>query len=207
MRSSLETLNILETKLNLADRECEEEASRRINEMRSSVRYENGRLRVPNFQEAANTLVRVIYCKEKRFCAEICRVLSGPERVLESADVERAEKSIASYFDESRYRKSFESFVASVERRAKSYGVPFDSAAYRVDFFEAAYKAGIQNGSRRALASVRAELALSAHGASMHTGGANASEDIIELKPNFMGFGLNLRALIRRFLPCKREKT
>ena len=113
---------------------------------------------------------------------------------------------IRRYFEEERYLGRLERFVEGVHRKAASYGIPFDPQLYRLDLATAAFTAGVKNGSRRGLASVSAELTLYARSDKPNSAGRFAwLSEVIDLKPNFMGLGLNLNALLKKAWGRKKQ--
>jgi hypothetical protein len=202
-------LGPLKTKLAHVDQDCERETRARVTELHLSMRYEGGRLRVPDLQKAANLLAAVISCKEKRFNSEISRVLSVAGDFLRSDELERARELVSPYFQEDRYLNRFDGFVESVERAASRYGLRFDRQAYRVDLASALFIAEVENATRRALASVQAELAIHAGDKPLPPEPTLLRlNDIVDLKPNVMGFGINLNALIKSFwAKWRKEKS
>lgn len=195
-----EVLSLLRIKLAYIDQDCEGENRASVTELERNVRYEGGRLHVPDPQKMANLLLRVISCKEKRFNAEISRILSASGVSLRPEELDMARELVGAYFQEDRYVKRFDRFVESVGIAASRYGLKFDPQVYRVDLASALFSAGVKNGTRRGLASVHAELAIHVRKQPLapetETPGIN---DIVDLKPNFMGLGVNLNALIRRY--------
>ena len=197
--NEISVIDLLKTKLALVDRDCEGEAQALINEFHGQVRYDGAQLRVPPFQEVANVWLRAIYCKEQRFNAEIAHIFEASNSFLPADRMEEAKKVIARYFEEERYLGRLERFVEGVHRKAASYGIPFDPRLYRLDLATAAFTAGVKNGSRRGLAAVSAELTLYARSDKPNSAGRFAwLSEVIELKPNFMGLGLNLNALLKK---------
>lgn len=209
MKNDSELYKLIKTKLSHVDQDCESETREAVDELYSNIKYEGGRFHLPDFQKVANLMAGVIYCKEKRFNAELTRILSGSGGFRSSDELERTKEHVASYFREERYLKRFEGFLESVERVAASYGLKFDRRAYRTDLASSLFEVGIKNSTRRALASVQAELTIHLNDETARSEailpGAN---DIVDLKPNFMGLGINLNALITRVrAKCRSKKS
>ena len=169
MTNDFQILETLKTKIAHADQDCEGETRAATTDLQSKIKYEGGRLHVPNFQSAANLLVRVIYCKEKRFNSIISRMLEASGKALNPEELESAKSLVAGYFQEDHYLKRFDRFVEAVGRSASRYGLQFDPKVYRVDIASSLFFAGVKNATRRGLASVHAEL-------EMH-GGLELSKD------------------------------
>lgn len=198
-------IDILKTKLLLIDRDCESAARLSINEFYEQVKYEGGKFLVPSFKDVAKVWLKVILRKEQLFNAEIIRISERSNSFLKKDQLEEAQKLVARYFDEDLYLKRLEGFVDGVRRKAAAYGVQFNPQMYRLDLDVAAFAAGVKNNTRRGLSSVFAELKLCAQ--NEQTGSLGMLEKlnkIIDLKPNIMGFGLNLNALIERFKNFRR---
>ena len=113
---------------------------------------------------------------------------------------------VSAYFQEERYLKRFDGFVESVERAAARYGLRLDRQGHRTDLAASRFEVGVKNSARRAVASVHAELALHLHNKPMTSEEALLGiNDIVDLKPNIAGFGINLNALIKRLMTkCKK---
>ncbi len=164
------------------------------------IGYKDGRFNVPNFQDVANDILKVIACKEKKLCAEIKRIFRITGLSLSPKEFEIVSGHVADYFNEERYLGRLEGFVQGVKRKAASYGLPFDPQMYRVDLAESLFAVGVKNAVRRGLTSVSTELSLYARSHQSPSVKSDATiDDIIDLKPNFCGLGINLNALNRRF--------
>ncbi|NWO06604.1 MAG: hypothetical protein HLX50_13220 [Alteromonadaceae bacterium] len=209
MQKNSDLNELIKTKLAYIDQDCESEAREAVNDLYSSIKYEDGRLRVPDFQKTANLMAAVVSCKEKRFNSEISRILSTSGGFRNSSELERAREHVSKYFEEDRYLKRFEVFLSGVERAAGSYGLSFDHRAYRTDIASSLFEVGIKSSARRALASVYAELAIHLRNDRLESGeNLPRANDIVELKPNFMGLGINFNALIKRLrTKCRKKKT
>ncbi len=209
MQIDSELNKLIKTKLAYIDQDCESETREKVNYLYSRIKYEGGRLHVPDFQKAANLMVAVIYCKEKRFNYEVSRILTTSGGFRSSEELEHAKEHVTKYFEEDRYLKRFEGFLEGVERAAGRYGLKFDRRVYRTDIASSLFEVGIKNSARRALASVHAELAI--HLSNDQLGAREnfpSANDIVDLKPNFMGFGINLNALIKWLrAKCRNKKT
>lgn len=207
VQNDSELNKLIKTKLAHIDQDCESETREAVNDMYSSINYEGGRLRVPDFQKVANLMAAVVTCKERRFNSEISRILSISGGFRNSNELERAKEYVSKYFEEERYLKRFEGFLGGVERAANSYGLNFDRQAYRTDIASSIFEVGIKNSARRALASIHSELIMHLRNdqpePDENLPGAN---DILELKPNIMGIGINFNALFKRLRAKFRKK-
>lgn len=192
-------LSLLRTKLAHIDQDCEREIQVSLSEICRGIKYDGGRFHVPDFQKVAGLLLRAIACKEQRFNAEIARVLGSPSATLLAEELELAFNVVSPYFQDDLYINRFDRFVESVGRAGSRYGLQFDPQLYRVDLASALFVSGVKNGTRRGLASVHAELAVyQRHQPVALEMTAPGLNEIVDLKPNFMGIGINLNALIKR---------
>lgn len=205
MANEIDVVAILKTKLSHVDQDCESETRAAVAELVSGVKYEGGRLRAPDLERVANLMASVIYCKEKKFNSEISRILGASGGLKDAGELERMKELVSAHFQEERYLKRFEGFLESIERSASRYGVKFDRQAYRTDLAASLFSCGATNSLRRANASVHAELALHLHEKSMNREPLPGINDIVDLKPNIAGFGINLNALFKRLATkCKK---
>ncbi|WP_440905685.1 hypothetical protein ACMZOO_05140 [Catenovulum sp. SX2] len=196
---------LIKTKIALADQECESETRKVISGFYSEIKIENGRLRLPDFQKAANAMGCIIYNKEKRFNSELGRILNVSGGFSSQQELELSQIHMREYFEESRYLNRYEKFLESVDLKVKGYGLKFERERYRTDLPSALYKVLVKNSIRRAISSVNSELEIFLNSKVSSNNSASLDAiDVIELKPNFMGIGLNLNAIYRKFM---RKKT
>lgn len=191
--------DILAVKLAAIDHQCEALARRQVDDLYASARYEGGGFRYPAFEEATKIWIRLIEQKEKLFCEEIARVFNIANQIPEHNFINDATTLINSYFDERHFAGRLNLFFDSLARKAQSYGVHLDPAEKRLDLAAAAYNVGVKNLIQKTRITVIAELTL-------HIGTNKKSPDwksklltineSIELKPNFMGLGVNFNAII-----------
>jgi hypothetical protein len=201
-----EIVSILKTKLAHLDQDCEGETRAALAELLSGVKYEGGRLRVPDFKHAANLIVGVISCKEKKFNSEISRVLGASGGFRNPDELDRMKELVSAHFQEERYLKRFEGFVESVDRAASQYELRLGRQGYRTDLAASVFEVGVKNSTRRAKSSVHAELALHLQDKPVASeGGLPGINDIVDLKPNIAGFGINLNALIKRLMGRRKK--
>lgn len=200
--------DLLKARLMVVDRRCEDETREKIDKFYAEARYEGGRFRTPSFQEVANTVLQSISKKEREFVAEIGRVMGTIQGPLDDAAFDETQRSVAGLLDGNRYSRRLSVFVEGIKRKAASYGVPFDPAHHRIDLAFALYEAGMHNLLHQARASVVAELALYRRERNEKPQGWRgtllAIVELLELKPNFAGFGLNLNRLLKDTLCLSR---
>ena len=152
--------NILKTKLEAVDADCESAVMLGVNKLYAEARYDGSRFCVPSFQAAGLLWIDLIASKKRDFVLEIGKVLRTPGVVVTKGEMATIKLAIEGFFAESLYTDRMQIFSEGVARTAASYGVSFDAAGYRVDVRDAAYRAGAMNALRGARATVLAELEL-----------------------------------------------
>lgn len=152
--------DILKTKLEAIDGECEAASRPAVDELYDAARYDGSRFVVPSFQAAGAVWLRVIAEKERSFIAEVGRVLRTPGATLNEHGRKQIQEVIDTSFSESRYLERLKQFPEGVARRAASYGIALDLNTYRFDLADSAYRVGVMNSLRKARTNVLAELAL-----------------------------------------------
>ncbi|MEL4204980.1 hypothetical protein C9E85_16035 [Plesiomonas shigelloides] len=198
MQDDSDLNKLIKTKLALIDQDCESETRNAVNNLYLNIKYEGGRLCIPDFNKAANLISGVITCKEKRFNSEISRILSTSGGFCNSSELEFAKEFVSRFFEEELYLNRFEEFNKGVELAVRRYGLRLDGQAYRTDLASSLFEVEIKNSARRAVASVHAELTM--HLTSDRIRSREylpVADDIVDLKPNFMGLGINFNALIK----------
>lgn len=152
--------NLLKTKLEAIDADCESATTHDVNKLYAAARYDGSRFSVPSFQVAGTLWIGLIASKERDFVAEIGKVLRAPGVVITADDTAGIKLAIEGFFAEGLYLDRMQIFSEGVARMAASYGVSFDAAGHRLDVRDAAYRSGAMNALRRARATVLAELEL-----------------------------------------------
>jgi hypothetical protein len=160
MQKNSDIVTLLKTKLDHIEQDCESEVRAKVDAIYSTVKFENGRLRIPNFNKVANIMVEVIRLKEKRFSSEISRILNSTHGFNDLDELERAKALISSYFHDERYLNRLDGFIESVERAASRCGGHLERTANRTDSASALFSVGVKNSNRRAISSVQTELDL-----------------------------------------------
>lgn len=191
--------HLLAAKLAAIDMEYESSARGEIDLLYSRATYSNGRFQFPSLQEASEVWLRLITRKDKEFCAEITRVLSAVKHT-DKEFLTQGMGLIEGYLDERCYLDRLMKFWEGLGRKAASYGLTLDPQAHRIDLSIALYETGVKNSLRNTCNNISAEFAL--HNQSTHKNGVwrervLTTNNFLELKPNFMGFGLNLNAIIK----------
>jgi hypothetical protein len=115
------------------------------------------------------------------------------------------------------YRKRIESFKESLDRKMQGYGMAVDYSTFRFDLIESRYLVGTANASRSVAAKLKSALDLHVYAdGEQHHHRPPASilekaNEVVDLRPNFLGFGLNLNKVIEHFLrrrkPDRRSKS
>jgi hypothetical protein len=169
--------SVLLVKLISIDDEIERRVQMQIESLYSSSTYANGR------------------------CVEIARVLNKPGGVPADALL-RVEAFIRARFDEKNYTERLNIFRDGVNRKIQSYGLEprLNDRAFEVT--NGGYRAASMNALRHTKTSVLAELALqqSSPEVGILSQSASFANDVLELKPNIMGVGINLNGLFSRLI-------
>jgi hypothetical protein len=196
---SPDIITLLKTKFDHIAQECESETRTKVASIYSSIKYENGRLNVPDFNKVANIIVGVIRLKEDRFNSELSRIFTITHGFQNADDLQRGKELILSYFQDDQYLNRFDGFVAGVERIVSRCGGRFDRKAYGTDMATALFLVGVKNSNRSAISSLQTELDLhmTTRQPLMPDRSIPGVYDIIDVKPNIFGFGVNLNALFQ----------
>jgi hypothetical protein len=157
---ALEVTEILRTKLQGIDTECETAARPDIDKLYGQARYDGSRFIVPSFQEAGAVWLKLISEKERRFVSEIERVCAVSNAILDATARGKVEEIIDELFDDDRYIDRLKNFSEGIVRIASRYGLALNLSERRFDIVNTAYRAGVMNTARRARKNMRAEIAL-----------------------------------------------
>lgn len=107
------------------------------------------------------------------------------------------------------YLKRFEIMINSIERTMSSYGMKVDPTKNRTDIPRSICEIYARNTIRRVKSEIENDLDIYIESfyskEKLNENKMSAVANYLELKPNFFGLGLNLNAIIDRFL--KRKKT
>jgi hypothetical protein len=153
-------VELLKTKLNAINADCEQNARAEIDNFYAEAKFDGTHFRVPSFRSVIAVWLRLIATKESEFLAEIARVLKLTQERLSEEDISQLKKVIEEYFTESRYADRMNRFIESIKRKYARYGLAFDPQAYRADIYLSEFQVGILNSIRRARANLLAELYL-----------------------------------------------
>lgn len=156
---ALEIAEILRTKLQGIDTECEAAALLDINNLYGQARYDGSKFVAPSFQDAGAVWLKLISEKERRFVSEVERVCAVSDTVLDAGGQKKVEEIIGQLLGEDRYIERLQGFSEGVARRAASYGSQPDLGR-RFNIADAAYRAGVMNATRKARNNVQAEMSL-----------------------------------------------
>lgn len=156
--------DILKTKLEAIDTECESEVRPEVNKLYAEAHYDGSKFCVPSFQGAGALWLNLIKKKEREFIREIARVLVTPGVTVNKADAVAVRRMIEDAFADDHYLERMRIFHEGIARKAVSYGLVYNAHAYGIDTYESAYRADIMNALRIARNNVIAELEL--HGQS-----------------------------------------
>ncbi len=111
----------------------------------------------------------------------------------DGVDYENLSKYIKNELSPNKYLSRFNSFKEGIESNYIKYGVPFN---YDSGLMESLFIAGVKNNSSRSISGLKADLTLIE--LKHQTSVIEQISDIIDLKPNIAGVGLNLNALISK---------
>ena len=153
-------LEILKTKLQAIDSECEATARSEIDAYYQSAKYDGNRFVVPSFQKVSAVWLKLIADKENLSKDELAKVLSHPNSEISSKEMVELNGLISGLFDGSRYLDRLSGFSEGIGRKAASYGIQFDPSVYRFDLHESAYRVGVKNSLRKARRVLTAEVSL-----------------------------------------------
>lgn len=155
---------ILKTKLEAIDTECEGTVRPEVDKLYAEAHYDGSKYCVPSFQVAGTIWLNLIKKKEREFIREIARVLATPGVTVSKADAVAVRRIIEDAFADDHYLERMRTFQEGIARKAGSYGLVFDAQVHGIDTHESAYRAGTMNALRIARNNVIAELEL--HGQS-----------------------------------------
>ncbi|MGX9522279.1 hypothetical protein ACWX0P_26290 [Vibrio mediterranei] len=187
-------------KLNLLDREYENEFRNVVSLLHSDVKYDGTRICVPNLNNAISLLGATLKSKSEGLESEFKRIMKVQNSTLSKNDVLVLKEYINKTYGEELYINRYSIFVDGIERIVSSYGLEFDREKYRTNFYASLYEVSVKNTLASAISSFNSELELYSNSSKA----LSSANEIIDLKPNFMGLGVNLNALISRL--CTRKK-
>lgn len=129
----------------------------------------------------------------------VCPVLSAEEK---SRITEVCELSLNAVF----YENRFQIFCDAIIRHFSRFGIRIDLDAHGVNRFKARHHAGVKNKLREINGILDTELSLLISNHPKHYNEVSGSwlNELLQLKPNFFGIGINLNYLISKFLRRKR---
>ncbi|WP_299021952.1 hypothetical protein [uncultured Photobacterium sp.] len=189
-------------KFTLLDRECEAELKNVISNLHAEVKYDGGRICIPDLKNAGNLLSKVISDKSKLFLKEFERIMSTQETRLSQDDFFKLQTYIGKTFSEERYIRRYEILIKGIEMKVARYGLKFDSGKYRVDLYATLYEVSVKNSLAVAVSSLNTELEL--YFGSKNT--LNSVNEVFDIKPNVMGIGINFNALISKIFPANKRR-
>lgn len=152
--------DILKTKLESADAECESTAAAEIQALYSQAHYDGSRFVAPSFQEAGSVWIKLVKAKENEFIQEIVRVSTTSGAYLSRKDVKSVTKVLEHLFRDERYLERVRVFSEGVVRTASRYGIAFEAEAHGLRIHGPGYQAAAKNALRRARKNVMSELEL-----------------------------------------------
>ena len=156
----MRTVDILKTRLEAINTDCEAEIQLEITKLYNEARYDGTKFRVPSFHIAGSLWLEGIAKKERAFIGEVARVLKTPGALLPQSEANEVYSFIEKIFSEDKYIDRLSQFSEGVARKATSFGLAFDPQAQGVDLRVTAFRAGAMNALRRAKANIVAEIEL-----------------------------------------------
>jgi len=108
------------------------------------------------------------------------------------------------------YKKRFDLMLGVIDRAVSGYGIKFERDKYRIDIPKSICDTAAANGTRKIKAKIEDDLNCVVESfkseARESTHRMSRVSRFLELKPNFMGIGLNLNAVVERIFKRKKNK-
>ncbi len=143
--------------------------------------------------------------------AAVSEVLAEGEGGLREDELDTLRRFVLRYFDASRYLKRMTRFLGSVERKFRGMGLTFRGAEWRTDLPESLFEVGVRNTLRDMCASIEADFTIIAARRTTETTTCpdilSSVNQCLEFKPKFLGFVVNLNALIQKLLHRFKKDT
>ena len=141
---------------------------------------------------------------------EIIRILSSFNDVIFTEEDKLMVISLVeNYCNPDLYIKRFQLMLGSIERRMGQYGLKFDQGKYRTDIPKSLCEVGARNITRRIKQEIIIELDIFVQNSKSRIETTESviaeTANVLELKPNFMGLGINFNAIIEKFF--RKRKT
>lgn len=153
-------LEILKTKLQAIDSECEATVRSEIETFYQSAKYDGNRFVVPSFNQVGAVWLKHIGVKEKLLKEELHKVMSHPNFEIGSKEITELNNLISEIFDDSRYLNRLRGFSEGLGRKASSYGIKFEPSELRLELYESSYEVGVKNTLQKARRTLTAEVTL-----------------------------------------------
>jgi hypothetical protein len=160
------------------------------------------------FEELVSSTKRAINELGAQLVEDIPPIAMGLKGKLDEADRDEILRICNRYVRVDVYEKRLTAFKESFERRMRGYGMTVNLSEYRFDLIEARYTAGAANAARGVVGNLRNALDLHVYADQPATQSDSSARgpsfleeanEIVDLKPNFFGIGINFNRLIRRF--------
>lgn len=191
---------ILKRKLNIIDRDCEVSLASDIQKIYSNINPPVSRNITPQLKAFEPKVLESINKKRKLFTTEMCRILKESNQKINEQHVNLISEIIEEKFGADKYKNRINTFLSSIETIYSRYGLAFDQKQYRTDLIKSCYSCGIQNTTRKVRADIAAELQLIIIAQSNKSGFLSKANEVVDLKPNFFGLGINLNNLLKRII-------
>ncbi len=152
--------DILKTRLEAIDADCESAVKLEVDELYNNAYYDGSKFHVPSPQAAEAIWLKLIARKENEFIQEMAQALKPKSAILSKEAASDIEGTIDAAFADDRYVERMQDFYREVSRKALLYGPSFDMKAKRLDLLDSTYRTGIMNALRKARSNILAKLEL-----------------------------------------------
>lgn len=207
----MDLVDAIETKLMLVDKEAEGAWRSDWDALHGQIRPQDRRTVAASIKVFPPITVALIRAKAAAMMAAVSEVLAEGESGLREDELDTLRRFVLSYFDASRYVERMSVFLGAVERKFRGMGLTFRTAEWRTDLPESLFEADVRNTLRDMCASIEADFTIIAARRTTDTrtcpSTLSSVNQCLELKPNFFGLGVNLNALIEKFLHGFKKDT
>ena len=191
---------ILKRKLNIIDSDCEASLMTDIQKIYSNINPPVSRSIALQLKAFEPTMLSSIIKKHRLFTTEMCRILKESNQKIDENHINLITEIVEEKFGADKYKDRINTFLSSIERIYSRYGLVFDQNVYRTDLMKTTYSCSVQNYTRKIRADIAAELHLLIIAQNNETDFLSNANEIIDLKPNFFGLGVNLNNLLKKII-------
>lgn len=148
-----------------------------------------------------------------RLITEIPTAVASMKRSLVASDRDEILSICEPYLDSALYFKRLTIFKESIERQLHRYAIAFDGAAYRFDLIDSMYKASIINSANNIMGRLQNRLDMMVYADApseaippdqQSDSALEEANQLLDLRPNIFGVGLNLNHLVNKWLRRRR---